>query len=63
MYWMMIAGFEVLGTSEFAARFGSAVFGIGSVLLTYHLGRRIFSPGATTSGLSRPSPVGPFEEK
>ena len=24
---------------------------------------RIFSPGATTSGLSRPSPVGPFDEK
>ena len=23
----------------------------------------IFSPGATTSGLSRPSPVGPFDEK
>ena len=24
---------------------------------------RIFSPGATRSGLSRPSPVGPFDEK
>ncbi len=46
MYWVMIAGFQLFGENEFAARFGSTLFGIGSVLLTYHLGGRLFSPRA-----------------
>jgi 4-amino-4-deoxy-L-arabinose transferase-like glycosyltransferase len=44
MYWAMIAGYELFGYTEFAARFWSAVFGIGSVLATYHIGRLVFSP-------------------
>jgi len=44
MYWAMISAYEVFGTTEFAARFWSAIFGIGSVLLTYRLGRLMFSP-------------------
>jgi 4-amino-4-deoxy-L-arabinose transferase-like glycosyltransferase len=44
MYWLMMSAYEVFGTTEFAARFWSAVFGVGSVLLTYHIGRLIFSP-------------------
>jgi len=43
-YWMMISAYKVFGVNEFAARFWSAVFGLGSVLLTYQLGRRLFSP-------------------
>jgi 4-amino-4-deoxy-L-arabinose transferase-like glycosyltransferase len=43
MYWMMISAYQVFGPSEFAARFWSAVFGIGSVLLTYRLGTLTFS--------------------
>ncbi|HEV3137813.1 MAG TPA: glycosyltransferase family 39 protein, partial [Pirellulales bacterium] len=43
MYWMMISAYKVLGTTEFAARFWSAVFGVGSVLVTYRLGRLLFS--------------------
>jgi 4-amino-4-deoxy-L-arabinose transferase-like glycosyltransferase len=46
MYWMMMIAYEAFGTTEFAARFFSAVFGAGSVLLTYQLGRLMFSPGA-----------------
>ncbi|MGD9724595.1 MAG: ArnT family glycosyltransferase [Pirellulales bacterium] len=46
MYWMMIAGYQLFGTTEFAARFFSAVFGVGSVLVTYHIGRLVFSPRA-----------------
>ena len=42
MYWMMLAAYQVFGVSEFAARFGSAVFGVGTALLTYRLGRRLF---------------------
>ena len=36
--------YESFGPSAFAARFWSAVFGIGGVLLTYRLGRLMFSP-------------------
>ncbi len=44
MYWGMISAYKLFGVNEFAARFWSAVFGLGSVLLTYQLGRRLFSP-------------------
>jgi hypothetical protein len=44
MYWLMMSAYEVFGPTEFAARFWSAVFGVGSVLLTYRIGRLIFSP-------------------
>ncbi len=44
MFWLMIAGYQMFGPTEFAARFWPAVFGVGSVLVTYHLGRLMFSP-------------------
>ena len=43
MYWVMIAGYLAFGPTEFAARCGSAAFGLASVLLTWQLGRRLFS--------------------
>jgi 4-amino-4-deoxy-L-arabinose transferase-like glycosyltransferase len=43
MFWLMIAGFELFGQNEFAARFFSAVLGVGTALLTYHLGRLLFN--------------------
>ncbi len=43
-YWLMISAYHVLGTTELAARFWSAGFGVASVLLTYRLGRLMFSP-------------------
>lgn len=43
MYWVMMAGYAVFGPTEFAARCGSAAFGLGSVLLTWLLARRLFS--------------------
>ncbi|HVJ86191.1 MAG TPA: glycosyltransferase family 39 protein [Caulifigura sp.] len=42
MYWMMRAGFLMFGVNELGARFFSAVFGIATALVTYHLGRRLF---------------------
>jgi 4-amino-4-deoxy-L-arabinose transferase-like glycosyltransferase len=48
MFWGMLLGFHTLGVSEFSARLPSAIFGFGSVLLVYFLGRRIFD---RTSGL------------
>ena len=42
MFWCMMSGYEWFGVTEFAARFWSAIFGIGTALLTYHLGRLLF---------------------
>lgn len=39
---LMAFSFLIFGVSEFAARFPSAVLGVGSVLLTYFIGKRLF---------------------
>lgn len=44
MFWTMIGGFELFGVSEFGARFFSAMFGVGTALLAFHLGRILFNP-------------------
>ncbi len=41
-YWMMVGSFRLFGVGEFAARFPSVLFGIGTVLLTFFLGRTLF---------------------
>jgi 4-amino-4-deoxy-L-arabinose transferase-like glycosyltransferase len=43
-YWLAAAAFEVAGVSEAAARFPSALAGLGLTLLTYFCGRRWFGP-------------------
>ncbi len=43
MFWDMIAGFELFGINEFGARFFSAVFGVATALVVFHLGRILFS--------------------
>jgi len=48
VYWFMMSAYELFGVSEFGARFWSAVMGIGTCLLTYGIGRRLFGP---TTGL------------
>jgi 4-amino-4-deoxy-L-arabinose transferase-like glycosyltransferase len=42
LYWLMMSAYGVLGVSEFAARFWSAALGVGTVVITYHVGRRLF---------------------
>lgn len=42
MFWLMMGSFRVLGVTEFAARCCSAVLGVGTGVLTYHLGRLLF---------------------
>ena len=42
MYWMMMAGYEIFGRTEFAVRFWSALAALGTALATYHLGRLLF---------------------
>ena len=40
-YWALMLSFSVLGVSEFAARFWSAILAVGTALLTFHLGKHL----------------------
>ena len=42
LYWLVMGSYGLFGINEFAARLPSALLGIGSVLLTYDIGRRTF---------------------
>jgi 4-amino-4-deoxy-L-arabinose transferase-like glycosyltransferase len=50
LYWVTMAFYSTFGVSEFTARIGSALAGIGSVLLTYAIGARLFSQKAAYWG-------------
>jgi 4-amino-4-deoxy-L-arabinose transferase-like glycosyltransferase len=41
-YWLISLSFSLFGQNEFAARFPSALMGLGGVILVYCLGRRLF---------------------
>ncbi len=43
MFWTMIAGFELFGVNELGARFFSAVMGVATALIAFHLGRLLFN--------------------
>lgn len=43
LYWFMLVSYTLFGATEFAARLPSALCGIGTALLTFHLGRRLFN--------------------
>ena len=43
IYWCMLISYHVLGVSEFAARFPSALAGLGTIVLTFQLGRLMFN--------------------
>ena len=40
LYWLQITSYNIFGLGEFAARFGSALFGLGTVASLWVLGRR-----------------------
>jgi 4-amino-4-deoxy-L-arabinose transferase-like glycosyltransferase len=44
LYWLQALSFMAFGVSEWAARFPSVVCGLGSVWVTYELGRKMFTP-------------------
>lgn len=46
LYWLQIASYNIFGISEFAARFGSALFGLGTIFSLWILGR--FAGAANT---------------
>ena len=39
LYWLEIISYHIFGVTEFAARFGSALFGLGTVASLWLLGR------------------------
>ena len=41
LYWLQIAAYHIFGVSEFAARFGSALFGLGTIASVWVLGRAV----------------------
>jgi 4-amino-4-deoxy-L-arabinose transferase-like glycosyltransferase len=43
LYWLMMPAYRIFGDPEFAARFWSAALGMGTVLMTYGIGRRLFN--------------------
>ncbi|MEO7659560.1 MAG: glycosyltransferase family 39 protein [Pyrinomonadaceae bacterium] len=40
LYWLQIASYHLFGVNEFAARFGPAAFGLGTIASLWMLGRR-----------------------
>jgi 4-amino-4-deoxy-L-arabinose transferase-like glycosyltransferase len=44
LYWFMMSSYALFGQNEFGARFWSAVLAVGTVAMTYGIGRRMFSP-------------------
>ena len=46
VYWFMLTAYHLFGVTEFAARFWSAALGVGTCVITYHIGRVLFSPRA-----------------
>jgi 4-amino-4-deoxy-L-arabinose transferase-like glycosyltransferase len=41
-YWLNALSFTIFGQNEFAARFPGALMGLLTVILTYHVGRKLF---------------------
>lgn len=41
LYWLQIVSYKIFGVGEFAARFGSAVFGLGTIFCLWILGKSI----------------------
>jgi len=58
LYWLMFVSYSLLGETELAARVWSAAAAIGTSLLVYHLGRRLYGPGVGLwSGLAMAASV------
>ncbi|HEY0657575.1 MAG TPA: glycosyltransferase family 39 protein [Pyrinomonadaceae bacterium] len=41
LYWLQIVSYNIFGITEFAARFGSAIFGLGTIFSLWILGKAI----------------------
>lgn len=41
LYWLQIASYNIFGVNEFAARFGSALFGVGTIIAIWLLAKAV----------------------
>jgi 4-amino-4-deoxy-L-arabinose transferase-like glycosyltransferase len=58
-FWMVAGSFKVFGLNEFAARFPSALMGLGTVLLVWLMGRKMFGnrPALLAACVAASSPL------
>ncbi len=52
LYWLQIFSYKLFGVSEFAARFGSAIFGLGTIFSLWILGKTVSSEKTKDKGQS-----------
>ncbi len=52
LYWLEIVSYKIFGVSEFAARFGSAIFGLGTIFSLWILGEAVQSSKFKVQSLS-----------
>lgn len=52
LYWLQISSYHLFGVSEFAARFGSAIFGLGTIGSLWLLGRKAERTGELANWLA-----------
>jgi 4-amino-4-deoxy-L-arabinose transferase-like glycosyltransferase len=50
LYWLQIAAYKLFGVSEFAARFGSALFGLGTIFSLWILGKSLAAENTEKRG-------------
>ncbi|MDQ3801820.1 MAG: glycosyltransferase family 39 protein [Acidobacteriota bacterium] len=50
LYWLQIASYKIFGVTEFAARFGSALFGLGTIFCLWILGKFSAAKSAEKTG-------------
>lgn len=51
LYWLQIVSYKIFGVSEFAARFGSTLFGFGTIFCLWILGKAVHSSQFTVQSL------------
>ena len=50
LYWLQIFFYKIFGVNEFAARFGSALFGLGTILSLWILGKSLATKNTEKTG-------------
>lgn len=58
LYWLEIVAYKIFGVTEFAARIGPALFGLGTVAALWILGRRVNNDAAKWFALVAASTLG-----
>jgi 4-amino-4-deoxy-L-arabinose transferase-like glycosyltransferase len=63
LYWLQIAAYKIFGVSEFSARFGSALFGLGTVFSLWLLGRNYPQINTDEHGLEIQNPKSKIQNR